>query len=74
MRDLFVRTSNVMRGWAALGELWEGRAASQQNLCLVDGKTGYGKTEFLEDQAEDGERKLWQQIIFVLKQAWRQEA
>jgi hypothetical protein len=29
---------------------------------------------WLEDQAEDGERKLWQQIIFVLKQAWRQEA
>lgn len=48
MRDLFVRTTNVMRAAAALEELWQGRAASETNLCLVDGKTGYGKTETLE--------------------------
>lgn len=51
MRDIFVRTGNVMRGWTALAELWEGRAASETNLCLVDGKTGYGKTMFLETYA-----------------------
>jgi len=48
MRDLFVRTDNVMRAAAALEELWQGRAKSETNLCLVDGKTGYGKTETLE--------------------------
>ena len=48
MRDLFVRTDNVMRAAAALEELWQGRAQSDTNLCLVDGKTGYGKTETLE--------------------------
>ena len=48
MRDVFVRTDNVMRAAAALEELWQGRARSDTNLCLVDGKTGYGKTETLE--------------------------
>jgi hypothetical protein len=48
MRDVFVRTDNVMRAAAALEELWQGRAKSETNLCLVDGKTGYGKTETLE--------------------------
>lgn len=48
MRNVFVRTDNVMRAAAALEELWQGRAGSQTNLCLVDGKTGYGKTETLE--------------------------
>jgi DNA transposition AAA+ family ATPase len=40
-----------MRGWAALAELWENKQTSNTNLCLVDGKTGYGKTEFLETYA-----------------------
>jgi DNA transposition AAA+ family ATPase len=48
MRNLFVRTDNVMRAAAALEELWQGRAGSETNLCLVDGKTGFGKTETLE--------------------------
>src|SRR3989339_415044 len=48
MRNPFVRTDNVMRAAAALEELWQGRAKSVTNLCLVDGKTGYGKTETLE--------------------------
>lgn len=47
MRDLFVKTTNVMRAAAALEELWQNRANSETNLCPVDGKTGYGKTEFL---------------------------
>jgi DNA transposition AAA+ family ATPase len=48
MRNTFVRTDNVMRAAAALEELWQGRAGSEAHLCLVDGKTGYGKTETLE--------------------------
>jgi DNA transposition AAA+ family ATPase len=48
MRNVFVRTNNVMNAAAALEELWQGRAGSETNLCLVDGKTGYGKTETLE--------------------------
>jgi DNA transposition AAA+ family ATPase len=48
MRNIFVRTGNVMNLAAALEELWQGRAGSETNLCLVDGKTGYGKTETLE--------------------------
>ncbi len=51
MRDIFVRTGNVMRGWTSLAELWEGKHASETNLCVVDGKTGYGKTLFLETYA-----------------------
>lgn len=51
MRDIFVRTGNVMRGWTTLEELWANKGVSEQNLCLVDGKTGTGKTEFLETYA-----------------------
>lgn len=47
MRDVFVRTDNVMRGWTTLEDLWGNKAASEANLCLVDGRTGTGKSMFL---------------------------